>query len=151
MLSVFCYFPFVLRPLAGGKSKHVFDVVRTPQYYSRARDNLVLAPFGVATSVAMMLEGLQGRAAEEVTALFRLQAKEARQQLRRGFKTIFDTFGVRLAENQNCNSTVYYNIIFMHAIDTVCKIQRINLSSCWNKRSLYNFIIICDILKLLYV
>uniref|UniRef100_A0A2S2R7H1 Uncharacterized protein n=1 Tax=Sipha flava TaxID=143950 RepID=A0A2S2R7H1_9HEMI len=41
----------------------------------------------------MMMEGLQGRAAEEVTSLFRLQAKEARQQLRRGFKTIFDTFG----------------------------------------------------------
>jgi len=50
----------------------------------------------VATNVAMMLEGLQGRAAEEVTALFRLQAKEVRQQLRRGFKMIFDTFGVRL-------------------------------------------------------
>jgi len=50
----------------------------------------------VATNVAMMLEGLQGRAAEEVTTLFRLQAKEVRQQLRRGFKMIFDTFGVRL-------------------------------------------------------
>ncbi|XP_022163950.1 neuroserpin-like isoform X1 [Myzus persicae] len=62
-------------------------------HYSRGRDNLVLAPFGVATNVAMMLEGLQGRAAEEVTALFRLQAKEVRQQLRRGFKMIFDTFG----------------------------------------------------------
>jgi len=64
------------------------------QHYSRGRDNLVLAPFGVATNVAMMLEGLHGRAAEEVTALFRLQAKETRQQLRRGFKIIFDTFGV---------------------------------------------------------
>jgi serine protease inhibitor len=40
----------------------------------------------------MMLEGLQGRAAEEITELFRLQAKEVRQQLRRGFKMIFDTF-----------------------------------------------------------
>jgi len=49
--------------------------------------------------VAMMLEGLQGRAAEEVTTLFRLQAKEVRQQLRRGFKMIFDTFGVRLKTN----------------------------------------------------
>lgn len=64
------------------------------QHYSRGRDNLILAPFGVATNVAMMLEGLQGRAAEEVTALFKLQAKEVRQQLRRGFKMIFDTFGV---------------------------------------------------------
>ncbi|XP_026822985.1 leukocyte elastase inhibitor-like [Rhopalosiphum maidis] len=80
------------------------DVIRVVQFsnslvpplfnhYSRGRDNLVLAPFGVATNVAMMLEGLQGRAAEEVTALFRLQAKEVRQQLRRGFKMIFDTFG----------------------------------------------------------
>lgn len=69
------------------------------QHYSRGRDNLILAPFGVATNVAMMLEGLQGRAAEEVTALFRLQAKEVRQQLRRGFKMIFDTFGVRLKTN----------------------------------------------------
>lgn len=64
------------------------------QHYSRGRDNLVLAPFGVATSVAMMLEGLQGRAADEITTLFRLQTKEVRQQLRRGFKMIFDTFGV---------------------------------------------------------
>ncbi|KAE9532038.1 hypothetical protein AGLY_010240 [Aphis glycines] len=63
------------------------------RHYSKGRDNLVLAPFGVATNVAMMLEGLQGRAAEEVTTLFRLQAKEVRQQLRRGFKMIFDTFG----------------------------------------------------------
>lgn len=80
------------------------DVIRVVQFsnslvpplfnhYSRSRDNLVLAPFGVATNVAMMLEGLQGRAAEEVTTLFRLQAKEVRQQLRRGFKMIFDTFG----------------------------------------------------------
>lgn len=64
------------------------------QHYSRGRENLVLAPFGVATSLAMMLEGLQGRAAEEITTLFKLQAKEMRQQLRRGFKTILDTFGV---------------------------------------------------------
>ncbi|CAH1737063.1 serpin B5-like [Aphis gossypii] len=80
------------------------DVIRVVQFsnslvpplfnhYSKGRDNLVLAPFGVATNVAMMLEGLQGRAAEEVTTLFRLQAKEVRQQLRRGFKMIFDTFG----------------------------------------------------------
>lgn len=64
------------------------------QHYSRGRDNLVLAPFGVATSVAMMLEGLQGRAADEITTLFRLQAKGVRQQLRRGFKMILDAFGV---------------------------------------------------------
>lgn len=66
------------------------------QHYSRGRENLILAPFGVATNVAMMLEGLQGRAAEEITALFRLQSKEVRKQLRRGFKMIFDTFGVRI-------------------------------------------------------
>lgn len=69
------------------------------QHYSRDRENLVLAPFGVATNVAMMLEGLQGRAAEEITTLFRLQTKGVRQQLRRGFKMIFDTFGVRMTNN----------------------------------------------------
>ncbi|VVC43312.1 Serpin domain,Serpin, conserved site [Cinara cedri] len=63
------------------------------KHYSGGRENLVLAPFGVATNVAMMLEGLQGRAADEITTLFRLQAKDVRQQLRRGFKIIFDTFG----------------------------------------------------------
>jgi hypothetical protein len=62
----------------------------------------------------MMMEGLQGRAAEEVTSLFRLQAKEARQQLRRGFKTIFDTFGVRLAGNRYRNNTISYYVYACH-------------------------------------
>lgn len=75
----------------------VCQIVMYLQHYSGGRDNLVLAPFGVATNVAMMLEGLQGRAADEITTLFRLQAKDVRQQLRRGFKIIFDTFGVSYA------------------------------------------------------
>ncbi|XP_050425941.1 serpin A9-like [Adelges cooleyi] len=62
-------------------------------HYSSSRENLILAPFGVATNIAMMLEGLQGRAADEVTALFRLQAKGTRPQLRRGFRIILNAFG----------------------------------------------------------
>lgn len=74
----------------------IFENIFTLQHYSKDRANLILAPFGVATNVAMMLEGLKGQAAEELTTLFRLHTKEERQQLRRGFKMIFDTFGVRL-------------------------------------------------------
>lgn len=62
------------------------------QTYSANTTNLVLAPFGLATSIAIIMECVSGEGFSEITRLFKLQDKAVRQQLRRGFKTILDDF-----------------------------------------------------------
>ncbi|XP_050520884.1 leukocyte elastase inhibitor-like [Daktulosphaira vitifoliae] len=108
-------------------------------YYSKGRENLVLAPFGVATNVAMMLECLQGRAADEIITLFRLQAKGSRQQLRRGFKAILDKFENELegdfAGSYNKASLTSSRIMPSSFVNKLSKYYQANVTTVRGKNS----------------
>lgn len=64
------------------------------QIFSSNYSNLVLAPFGLATSIAITMDCVHGESFDEITKLFKLQSKPSRQQLRTGFKTILHDFRV---------------------------------------------------------
>ena len=64
------------------------------QVFASNRSNLVMAPFGLATSIAIAMDCVQGEAFDEITKLFKLQSKSSRQQLRTGFRTILQDFRV---------------------------------------------------------
>lgn len=64
------------------------------QMYSTNHTNLILSPFGLATSIAITMDCVHGESFEEITKLFKLHTKQARQQLRTGFKTVLHDFKV---------------------------------------------------------
>ncbi|GLG99281.1 Putative serine protease 61 [Gryllus bimaculatus] len=61
------------------------------QALAPGRENVVFAPFGLATNIAMLLEAAEGETAEEILRTFSI-APDARDELRQGFKAYFDTF-----------------------------------------------------------
>ncbi|XP_066996136.2 serpin B8 [Anabrus simplex] len=61
------------------------------QALAPGRENLVFAPFGLATNVAMMLEAADSNTAREILTAFNIAA-DGREELRIGFKAYFDTF-----------------------------------------------------------
>ncbi|XP_046985665.1 intracellular coagulation inhibitor 3-like [Schistocerca americana] len=61
------------------------------QALSPGRDNLVLAPFGVASAAGILLEAASGDTARELHHALGI-AQAERQALRDGFKAYFDTF-----------------------------------------------------------
>ena len=64
------------------------------QTFSTNRTNLVIAPFGLSTSLAITMDCVHGESFNEIIKLFKLQSKPARQQLRTGFKSILHDFKV---------------------------------------------------------
>lgn len=66
------------------------------QVFSGNYSNLVLSPFGLATTLSITMDCVQGEPYEEIAKLFKLQSKTARQELRAGFKTILEDFRVKL-------------------------------------------------------
>lgn len=64
------------------------------QTFSANHTNLVMAPFGLSTSLAITMDCVHGESFNEIVKLFKLQSKPARQQLRTGFKTILHDFKV---------------------------------------------------------
>lgn len=88
---------------------------------------MVLSPFGLATTIAITMDCVQGQPYEEIIKLFKLQSKSAKQQLRTGFKTILEDFRVTLfsifyssmiimLRNQN-ESIIYVN----EQADAICE------------------------------
>lgn len=57
-------------------------------------ENLVLAPFGVATNLGMVLEGARGQAAAELRAALGVNETHA-DLLRTGFRAVLARFQVR--------------------------------------------------------
>lgn len=70
------------------------------QIFSSNYSNLVLAPFGLATSIAITMDCVHGESFDEITKLFKLQSKPSRQQLRTGFKTILHDFRQESARDE---------------------------------------------------
>ncbi|XKL60736.1 hypothetical protein PGB90_007793 [Kerria lacca] len=62
------------------------------QIFAGNYSNLVLSPFGLATTIAITMDCVHGKSFDEITKLFKLQSKPDRQQLRTGFKTILNDF-----------------------------------------------------------
>lgn len=77
------------------------------QIFSSNYTNLVLSPFGLATSLAITMDCVQGESFDEITKLFKLQSKPARQQLRTGFKTILNDFRVMSSLFLSFSSPLY--------------------------------------------
>lgn len=70
-------------------------LIKILQIFSENYTNLVLSPFGLATTISITMDCVQGEPHEEIIKLFKLQSMSARQQLRTGFKTILEDFKVK--------------------------------------------------------
>ncbi|XP_065212297.1 serpin B13-like [Planococcus citri] len=80
------------------------------QTFSANYTNLVMAPFGLSTSLAITMDCVHGESFNEIIKLFKLQSKPARQQLRTGFKTILHDFKQATSNDELAGS---YNKAFL--------------------------------------
>ncbi|KAJ8883248.1 hypothetical protein PR048_015089 [Dryococelus australis] len=80
-------------PLVGGPSRGspVSPILLIPAL-SPGRENLVFAPFGLATNLAMLLEAADGATASELRQALGLPAAASLDEMRLGFKAYFDSF-----------------------------------------------------------
>jgi serine protease inhibitor len=76
------------------------------------RENLVFAPFGLATNIAMLLEAANGDTAKEILKAANISPKSI-PDLRTGFKAYCDTFEVSDCIKQtfsSCESPTFSNL-----------------------------------------
>jgi hypothetical protein len=91
-----------------------------PDYFLKAlapgRENLVFAPFGLATNVAMLLEAAGGDTAKEILRALNISS-DSLSDLRTGFKAYCDTFEVSTRIKQSFCLCVSYEIfqIYMYS------------------------------------